>query len=150
MKGCLSLYAHESEDGAIAIDPSIDINTQTQAVPGHPLYAHPFTSWPPIEAMYEFGSPTFKQWNSLSGRNQLERTTVFDAYDKHLRMNNPLLGWPFGVYAALGGWSEPWPENDWYDLQEKRFVLFTYEDAEPYSEVWLDKDRNFQVIQRIS
>jgi len=158
LKGCLSVYANENEEeGIVAVDASMQIDSTSQSVPGLPLFAHPATSWPPIEAIFKFGSPAFKQWHSGEGHSQnspevyrLERSTVFGAYDQHLRMNNPLLGWPCGVYAALGGWSEPWPENDWYDLQEKRLVLFTYEDAEPYIEVWLDDNHNFQVIQRIS
>jgi hypothetical protein len=55
-----------------------------------------------------------------------------------------------GIYAMLGGWHEPWPENDAYDDEPGRLVLWTFKDAEPWLEVWQRPSGHLEVIPRIT
>jgi hypothetical protein len=54
------------------------------------------------------------------------------------------------LYAVLGGWHFPWPEGDWYDHLEDRFIGMTLRDSEPWVEVWLSRSGRFEVCERIT
>ena len=53
------------------------------------------------------------------------------------------------VHAVLGGWHFPWPDGDWGELVERPLLAWTFEDSEPWVEVWGD-GKGFQVKQRIT
>jgi hypothetical protein len=55
-----------------------------------------------------------------------------------------------GIYAMLGGWHELWPENDAYDDEPGRLVLWTFKDAEPWLEVWQRPSGQVEVIPPIT
>jgi len=75
------------------------------------------------------------------------------AYDKHWWDTTFHSGW-----LTLGGWRMPWPEDDPDDDPttqafyegERRLVLRTFQDAEPWVEVWLDGDGRLDVLPRIT
>jgi hypothetical protein len=52
------------------------------------------------------------------------------------------------VYAVLGGWHLPGPDNDWHDLIDKPLAVWTLKDAEPWVVVWSGAPDGFSVIQR--
>jgi hypothetical protein len=55
-----------------------------------------------------------------------------------------------GLYAVLGGWHVLWPDDDSYDRDYGRLVLWTFHDSEPWVEVWLDKSGKLSVLPRIT
>jgi hypothetical protein len=55
-----------------------------------------------------------------------------------------------GIYAMLGGWHVPWPENDAYDNEPGRLVLWTFKEAEPWLEVWQRPAGHLEVVPRIT
>jgi hypothetical protein len=50
----------------------------------------------------------------------------------------------------LGGWHEPWPENDAYDDEPGRLVLWTFKNSEPWLEVWQRPSGQLEVVARIT
>jgi len=51
--------------------------------------------------------------------------------------------------AVAGGWNMPWPDDDWNELIDLELVLWTFEESEPWVEVFFDGSR-YSVIQRIT
>lgn len=49
----------------------------------------------------------------------------------------------------LGGWHMPWPEGDWVELIDRPLLVFTFEESEPWVEVW-KWDDGYKIIQRIT
>jgi hypothetical protein len=157
LAGCLSIYLDDDEEhGIVAIDRALQLGLSA-AISGTALFAHPSSSWPPIDALFKFGSPAIKNWIAECGwpadmpyHGGFKDHEIVNAYENHVRPLNPLFGEIEGVFAMLGGWHDAWPENDWFDLLDKKLVAYTFEEAEPWVEVWVDGGQNFQVIQRIS
>lgn len=55
-----------------------------------------------------------------------------------------------GVFAILGGWHQLWPEDDAFDVEPGRLVLWTFQDAEPWLEVWQRPSGELEVVSRIT
>jgi hypothetical protein len=54
-----------------------------------------------------------------------------------------------GAYATLGGWHFPWPDGDSEDLLKCKLLVWTFEECEPWIEVWRDAEK-YRVIERIT
>lgn len=156
LTGCLSVYVDtRGKQGIVAVAHSMQLGLSHTT--GLELFAHPGSSWPPIDAIFRFGSSPVKDWIAKCGwkpewlyNSNFKDHHIVSAYEEHIREQNPFFREEEDVYAMLGGWHESWPENDWCDLLDKRLVVFTYQEAEPWVEVWVDRSQNFQVIQRVS
>lgn len=100
------------------------------------------TSLPPVEALETCGSTAMQeliQDTSLA--------SPLDTYDVRCPLHYADAD---GIYAMLGGWHESWPEDDSYDHQAGRLVLWTFRDAEPWLEVWWRPSGLLQVVSRIT
>jgi hypothetical protein len=68
-------------------------------------------------------------------------------YDSLVQSELPL--YSGGAHAVLGGWHFPWPDGDWEELIDHPLLVWTFEDSEPWVEVWGNED-GFKVLQRIT
>jgi hypothetical protein len=158
LSGCLSVYvAEDAENGTVAVDETASL--PTDMTEGTLLFGYTGISYPPIDAVFRFGSPNVHEWLQSNGwqldwpyNSNFKGREVVEAYENYIQRRNPLFAPDSmgGIYAMVGGWHEPWPEGDWEDLLRNRLLLFTYQDAEPFIEVWRDESGSFQVIQRIT
>jgi hypothetical protein len=150
--GVVSIYTDGSDRyGAVAYDPALSFSL---ARGGRPLYAHPTSSLPPLEAVFLYGSPAVREWLARiewqpdwGWNGNFPDAEVADAYIESQRVNLPLDG--ESVFAVLGGWHVPWPDGDWLELVNRPLVVLTLAEAEPWVEAF-NMGGRFQVIQRVS
>jgi hypothetical protein len=119
-----------------------------------PLFAHSTLSMPPIDAVFRFGSPAVHAWLAENhwepdwGYNDNFRdNATANAYESAFQNQCPL--YTGGAHAVLGGWHLPWPDEEWADRLNDKLVLCTFEDSEPWVEVWAN-GHSFEVIERIT
>jgi hypothetical protein len=153
LSGMMSIYTNEEdcETGVVAVS---DAPMPPDTAGGTKLFAHPGRSLPPIDAVFKFGSPEVGRWLASNhwrpewayNANFPDRTPV-DVYEREYQGELPL--YRGDAHAVLGGWHMPWPEGDWDELVDKRLIAWTFEEAEPWVEVWEDEG-GFRVIQRIT
>jgi hypothetical protein len=118
------------------------------------LYAHPDSSLPPVEGVFKLGSSDVVTWLEANNwqpdwgynGNFRDRAPV-EMYDRAYRNQLPLFN--DTAHGVLGGWHMAWPEGDWDELVDKRLIVWTFAESEPWVEVWEDEGR-FRVIQRIT
>lgn len=172
LRACLSVYVEEDrwsegdewpEDeepdewpAVVARDETIQM-PDYWVLPGTKLFAHPRLSWPPVDAVFRFGSPAIQEWLADCGwqadwlyNDNFRDSAVVSVYESYVNARNPLFDESEKVFVRLGGWHDAFPENDWVELLAKRLVAMTYRDAQPWLEVWADQSRNFEVLQRIT
>ena len=132
-------------------DPLASLDTSGE---GPRLYAYSVPSLPPLEAVFLYGSPMFREWFGQMGWGEdLDRNgplldrEIENAYVEAQRENLPIDG--EHVFAVLGGWHVPWPDGDWLELVDHPLAVMTLADSEPWVEVF-DMGDSFQVIQRVS
>lgn len=155
LTGCLGIYTNEDDcrSGLVAVNPSLSLPRSFQD--GVPLFGRKGLSWPPIDAVFLLGPSALHAWLADNGwmpeepynENFRDRVLV-DVYECVWQRECPLYGG--GVHAQLGGWHMPWPDGDWYALMERRLVAWTFQDAEPWVEVWLSVEGTFHVMQRVT
>jgi len=154
--GVLSVYTDEDGEGGAAVhDPDAKFSAKGK---GTLLFAHPGRCLPPIDAVFRFGSPAVQawlkqnKWKAEWGYNDhfKDKKPVQD-YQKNYQAICPLYGGLGGlkVHAVLGGWHFPWPDGDWSELVERQLLVWTFEDSEPWVEVWAE-GKKFEVKQRIT
>jgi hypothetical protein len=152
-KQCLSVYTNtdDCETGVVAAD---ETRTLPQRSDGLFLYAHPASSLPPLEAVFKFGSHEVKSWlDSHNWEPEWGYNSNFrdrkpaETYEREYQNRLPLFS--RGAHAVLGGWHMPWPDGDWDDLVDKQLIAWTFEEAEPWVEVWR-QNGSYRVIQRIT
>jgi hypothetical protein len=122
--GVLSVFTNEDDcvSGVVAYDPSAKLFASAE----RPLFAHAAQSYPPPNALPE------------------------EDYEKYMpiwQSNCPL--YTEEAAAILGGWHFPWPDGDWEELRETPLLLWTFDESEPWVEVW-GGPAGFRVIQRIT
>ncbi len=171
LRGCLSLYMEEwceendpSLEGElpdewpaiVASDESRQLSREL-SLAGTKLFAHSSLSWPWIDAVFRFGSPAIQEWLADCDwqpkwvyNNNFRDSNIVADYEEFLRSRDPYFGEMEDVFARLGGWHLPWPEDDWVELLDKRLVAMTYRDAEPWLEVWLAENGDLDVLERIT
>jgi hypothetical protein len=122
--GILSIFTNEDDcvSGVVAFDPAAKIVTSS----GSPLYAQPSQSLPPPDA--------------LPGGDTEE-------YIRLWQSNCPL--YAGDTAAVLGGWHFPRPDGDWEELREQSLLVWTFDESEPWVEVWR-APAGYRVIQRIT
>lgn len=91
-----------------------------------PLFAESYVSLPPLDAVVK-----------LSGHDPTE--PVSSGYERIWQDNSPM--YRSGISAAMGGWNMPWPENDFDDLMDSELLLWTFEEPEPWIEVFRTQSR---------
>lgn len=154
LTGCLSIYTdeEEGEGGAAAFDSAVPYFS---SIGGIPLFGREGFSLPPIDAVFRYGSAAVQNWlqdnkwkpewgfnNNFNGRD-----AVAD-YEAAVQNVSPF--YTGTAFAQLGGWNMPWPEGDWEELLDQTLLVWTFQDAEPWVEVWQDAERGLHVIQRIT
>ena len=155
--GVLSVYTDEEtcEAGVAVHDPKAKFSTKGE---GTVLFAAPGRCLPPIEAVFQFGSPAVKAWLKKNEwelgwdyNDNFKDKKVAKHYLKKFQQMYPLYGGVGGraVHAMLGGWHFPWPDGDWLDLAKRQLLVCTFEDSEPWVEVWA-KGKKFEALQRVT
>lgn len=152
-RGAASVFSDEGtgDGGSFVIDADARFKPGSGSIP---LFAHAGVSLPPLDAIFRFGSPPIKAWLA---KNKWEPTWAYndnfkdrataEAYDIAFQKQCPL--YTGDAHAVLGGWHFPWPDDDWVTRLNDRLLLWTFEAAEPWIEVWLN-DGVFEVMQRIT
>jgi hypothetical protein len=107
---------------------------------GIPLYAHPASVLPPVDAVFARGSPAVANW--------IGDAAVAQEYERVWMTEFPLYFSSSDIYAVLGGWHFPWPDDDWADLIDERLMILTLHDSEPWVEAWHLRSGEFRVVQR--
>jgi hypothetical protein len=121
---------------------------------GTPLYAHPASLLPPLAAVFARGSDAIDVWLAARGRKRTDRfldcqeDAATTGYQEVWNRETPYFA--EDMYAVLGGWHMPWPEDDWKDLLDDQLLVWTLRDPEPWVEVWHTRTGQFQVMQRIT
>ncbi|MBN3734678.1 hypothetical protein G3N98_27640 [Burkholderia sp. Tr-20390] len=116
-----------------------------------PLCRSDAISLPPIEAVFRFGSAAIDTylgahgWQRDWGFNSNFKGTAAHDYEREWMAQCPL--YTGGVVAVAGGWNMPWPDDD--ERVDLDLVLWTFEESEPWIEVFSDGSR-YSVIQRIT
>lgn len=118
-----------------------------------PLTAKPATSLPPLEALLLYGGAPVQEWLSSRGLQRWNysdvATDVRDFYLKHFNPHLPLfLEQP--PFARIGGWHVLWPDDYFYIPREMRLMVWTFQDAEPWYEVFLSPLCNYVIKSRIT
>ncbi len=130
----------------------VDVSTEPIAS-SRPLYRFDAESLPPVDAVFRFGSPPVEKYIQECGWqrdwefNNNFKGTVAHEYEREWAKQCPLYGG--GVVAVEGGWAIPWPEGNWNDYLGSELVLWTFEESEPWVEVFWDGSK-FSVLQRIT
>jgi hypothetical protein len=118
-----------------------------------PLTAIPAISPPPLEAILLYGGPSVQQFLTTQKLQRWEYDKVNDEIQKqYLKYFNPQL--PLCMkkppFARIGGWHIQWPDDDFYIPREMRLMLWTFQEAEPWYEVFLSPLRNCVIKKRIT
>jgi hypothetical protein len=149
-KGCLSIYTDEDdcESGVAVLDKKGKLTAERGSTK---LYAHEARSLPPADAVFRFGSPAVHKWLRANkwkpewGYNDnFNDSDLVEEYEQLYQSECPL--YTDKAHAVLGGWHFPWPEGDWEDLADRPLLVWTFEDSEPWVEVWGGDE--FEVKQR--
>jgi hypothetical protein len=118
-----------------------------------PLAARFTKSMPPLEALLLYGGQKVGDWLASQNLQRWEYSDVDadvrDGYMKHFNAQLPLcVEQP--PYARIGGWHVTWPDDDFYLPREMRLMLWTFQNAEPWYEVFLSPLRNYVIKSRIT
>ena len=134
----------------------IEITGEYPSRPGIPLHAQPASILPPIDAVLAKGSARVDEWlhaNRWSRRTRyndnFKDRAIVQEYERIYFEEYPLYRGD-GVYAALGGWHWPGPDDDWHDLIDDHLMILTVHSSEPWVEAWRFRNGQFGVIQRIT
>lgn len=118
-----------------------------------PLTAKPATSLPPFEAVLLYGGPAVQEWLASLGLQRWDyaqvRREVRAPYDDHFNRRSPLHA-EHPPFARVGGWHVLWPDDDFYVPREMRLMAWTFQDTEPWHEVFLSPLLNYVIKTRIT
>ncbi len=130
------------------------VEVSVQPIPsGRPLCRSDAKSLPPIDAVFRLGSGAVEGYLEAHGWkrdwsfNDNFKGAVAKQYEREWARQCPL--YSDGIVAVEGGWNMPWPEGDWEDLLGQDLVLWTFEESEPWVEVFSDGSR-YSVFQRVT
>ena len=130
----------------------VRLATDTQP-PGVPLFAEPYRSLPPPDALFKYGSPAVERYLKAHGWDRDEPLnpnfpdSAAHEYERLWQKNCPM--YSDAAWAVLGGWNFPWPGRDSIDRSAQVLVAWTTRDCEPWLEVF-ETDGRFIVLQRIT
>jgi hypothetical protein len=115
------------------------------------LTAKPAVSLPPLQALALYGGPAVEDWLSSLGLERWEYTGMgsdaAEEYARHFESQTMLL-MAEPPFARIGGWHIQWPEDNFYMPREMRLMVWTFQDAEPWYEVFLSPQRNYVIKER--
>lgn len=124
---------------------------------GTPLYAHPASVLPPLDAVFALGSEEVGKWLAAHdwARSEQYNSNFGDAeivapYEQLWFAEHPILNNDPEVYAFTGGWHLPGQDSDWHELITAKLILTTVRDSEPWVEVFQLPDGEYKVAQRIT
>lgn len=111
---------------------------------------------PPIDAVFAFGSDHIGSWLAKNNwkrawgyNSNFPAEALAEGYQRAYQACHPLYGSP-NIFAMIGGWHFPFPDDDWSELASDELLLTTLRDAEPWMEAWRRKDGSLRVIERIT
>ncbi len=118
-----------------------------------PLTAKPSVSIPPFEAAILYGGQAVQSWLASEGLQRWEYGQIVgelrDQYRDYFNRQLPLcIEHP--PFARIGGWHMLWPDDDFYIPREMRLMVWTFQEAEPWYEVFLSPLRNYIIKSRIT
>lgn len=117
------------------------------------LTSKPAISLPPLEALMLYGGPTVQDWLASQGLKRWDyedaAIEVRDRYRVHSDPQLPLYK-EQPPYARVGGWHISWPDDDFYIPREMRLMVWTFQDAEPWYEVFLSPLKNYVIKSRVT
>lgn len=118
-----------------------------------PLAAKPAISTPPLEAVLLYGGAAVQEWLTAQGLHRWEysdvSTEVAEFYREFVNPRTPLFHEQQPV-ARIGGWHIGWPDDDFYIPREMRLMVWTFQDSEPWYEVFLSPMLNYVIKSRIT
>ena len=124
--------------------------------PGTELFARSESVLPPIDAVFAHGSEAVQQWLASNNwprneryNNNFSDKAVVAPYERVWFREYPLYR-EDEIYAVLGGWHWPGPDDDWHELVDDQLMVLTVRDSEPWVEAWHTRKGQFKVIQRIT
>lgn len=153
VSGYVSLFTDENkcEGGRIEITPSWPKTNGTQ------LYAHKASILPPLDAVFRRGSNAVEEWLLNVGwqrdwryNSNFKDKAVIAPYREIFQQEFPIYSDSDNIYATLGGWHFPGPDDDWEELIDEQLMVMTFRDSEPWVEAWRMRTGEFKVIQRIT
>ena len=152
-RGLFSIYidTEKGEGGAVAVD----LSGAVSPLDGRkPLYAIAGRSLPPIDAIFRFGGDSVHEWLREQGwepnwgySDNFKDPEPVHEYERLYQGECPL--YTSGAFAVLGGWHFPWPDNDWEERLAEQLLVWTFEESEPWVEVW-GTSSGYRVLQRIT
>lgn len=153
-RGPFALALEELDDDserAIAMSVSSGDLARIDFVGATPLKAVPSVSLPPLEAVLLYGGPAVDTRLKDRGIHRWEYAELTDEetedYSTSFQERNPLMS-STPPFARLGGWHLLWSDDDFYIPREMRLMLWTFEDSEPWYEVFLTPMLNYAVKSR--
>jgi hypothetical protein len=132
--------------------PSIEVSSRPlkSAVP---LFAEQHISLPPIDAVFLLGSDIIGQYlseNDWSRNDPFNDNFPDQAPQEYIsKWQNSCPMYLSGVSAVLGGWHMPWPDGDFEELISADLMICTYEDAEPWIELF-NKNGDVLIYERFT
>jgi hypothetical protein len=118
-----------------------------------PLAAKPASSLPPLEPLLLYGGSAVQEWLSSQGLQRWDYEEVApevrDGYREHFNAQSPLCV-EEPPFARIGGWHVSWADDDFYIPREMRLMAWTFQDAEPWYEVFLSPLKNYIIKSRIT
>lgn len=153
LTGCFSVYTNQ-EDRATGL---VLVNRHATLPPvpdGIKLYAQRATCFPPLDAIFRYGSTAVQNWlrtnqwqpewgYSPQFRDHRITAPCAAAYQQQLDLKGS------AIDAVLGGWPMTWRLGDWDERPECQLLLWTWRDSPPWIELWQDRGQ-LRVIQRHS
>ena len=147
----LSLYTKGVDHGLL------DFVDEWPPREGIPLYAHPASVLPPIDAVFAVGSEEVGIWLAANEWNRSERyspnfrdAALVNEYEKLWFSEHPIFNGDSEVFAMTGGWHLPGQAHDWHDLVSAKLLITTLRDSEPWVEAFQMPDGSYKVLQRIT
>jgi hypothetical protein len=155
-RGPFALAVKELRDGserAVAMPVSSGDVTSIRFDGAVPLKAVESISLPPLEAVLLYGGPTADDWLKSRGLRRWEYQELTDddtrTYRSYFYQSSPLMS-DSPPFARVGGWHIIWSDDGYYIPREMRLMLWTFEDSEPWYEVFLTGMLNYVVKERIT
>jgi hypothetical protein len=108
--------------------------------PTIPLFAHPEKSRPPACELDFFGNYHLVE----EAEHDDYPGSEYEAFGLDMPIARD------DVFAIVGGWHRAWPDDDWLELADKRLVLTTVANAEPWLEVFHGAKEGFLVKYRVT
>jgi hypothetical protein len=149
-------YINVFTDEAKYVGGRVEVTSSWPTRAGTQLYAHPASVLPPIDAVFARGSQAVGEWLASRGWDRGDRyadhftdRAIVEPYEQMWMQEYPIY-FESDIYAVLGGWHLPGPDDDWHDLLDAQLMVFTIRDSEPWVEAWRDRAGAFKVIQRIT